>query len=215
MRKHITQLLATTGGVYDPETDAVVQDELAADRRAAEAKQHRIQEQQIAEDADELAALARAGRLDRSVETRPGDEAARDILVHRDDYHQVVDGWQVQAYASRPGHCADPAVRTTAAGSLPVAVRAHVSLLGALADLCGRRRAQRAHFTWCVVRDGGGRPAGCLVDEWVVPLHEALRQPFGTAEQTGPCRYFHIPKNLSDDVVAADDPEARFSDGER
>ncbi|MEV5546490.1 hypothetical protein AB0L35_10190 [Streptomyces sp. NPDC052309] len=126
----LRQLLATTGGVYDPETDAVVQDELAADRRAAEAEQQRLQEQQqLAARADELAALAGTGRLDRSVETRPGDEAARDVLVHRGDYHPVVDGWLAQAFADRSGHYADSAVRTAAAGSLPVAVQAHAALL--------------------------------------------------------------------------------------
>ncbi|WP_432155094.1 hypothetical protein [Streptomyces tricolor] len=57
--ERIALLLATTGGVYDPETDAVVQDELAADRRAAQAEQQRLQEQQqLTARADELAALA-------------------------------------------------------------------------------------------------------------------------------------------------------------
>lgn len=103
--ERITQLLAATGGVYDPETDAVVQDELATGRRAAEAEQQRLQEQQqLAARTDELAALARAGRLDQSVETRPGDEAARDFLLHRGDYHPVVDGWLAQALADCSGH---------------------------------------------------------------------------------------------------------------
>ncbi|MEY2233015.1 MULTISPECIES: hypothetical protein [Streptomyces] len=35
--------------------------------------------------------------------------------------------------------------------------------------------------------------------EWVVPLHEALAQPLGIAEQTDPRRYLHIPRNFSDD----------------
>ncbi|MFD3533397.1 pRL2-11 [Streptomyces sp. NPDC058664] len=38
-----------------------------------------------------------------------------------------------------------------------------------------------------------------LMREWVVPLHEALAQPLGVAEQTDPRRYLHIPKNFSDD----------------
>ncbi|MER6774392.1 pRL2-11 [Streptomyces bacillaris] len=38
-----------------------------------------------------------------------------------------------------------------------------------------------------------------LMREWVGPLHEALHQPLGLAEQTDPRRYLHIPKNLSDD----------------
>lgn len=33
--KRIAQLLATTGGAYDPQSDAVVQDELAAEAAAA------------------------------------------------------------------------------------------------------------------------------------------------------------------------------------
>ncbi|MGW2101543.1 hypothetical protein ACWCPX_28365 [Streptomyces olivaceoviridis] len=132
--ERITQLLAATGGVYDPETDAVVQDELATDRRAAEAEQQRLQEQQqLAARADELAALARAGRLDQSVETRPGDEAARDFLLHRGNYHPVVDGWLAQALADCSGHYADPAARADALGSLPAAVQAHAALLAALA----------------------------------------------------------------------------------
>ncbi|MEU1668511.1 hypothetical protein ABZ547_34015 [Streptomyces sparsogenes] len=132
--ERIAQLLAATGGVYDPEADAVVQDELAADRRAAEAEQQRLQEQQqLAARADELAALARAGRLDRTVESWPGDEAARDLLLHRGDYHSVVDGWLAQALADRSGHYADPAARTAAIGSLPAAVRAHAALLAVLA----------------------------------------------------------------------------------
>ncbi|CQR59525.1 hypothetical protein [Streptomyces leeuwenhoekii] len=132
--ERIAQLLATTGGVYDPETDAVVQDELAADRRAEEAEQQRLQEQQqLAARADELAAHMRAGRLDRTVQTRPGDEAARELLVHRGDYHPVVDSWLAQALADRSGHYADPAARTAAADSLPEAVRAHAALLTALA----------------------------------------------------------------------------------
>ncbi|MFB7552569.1 hypothetical protein [Streptomyces sp. NPDC056154] len=132
--ERIAQLLATTGGTYDSKADAVVQDELAADQRAAEAEQQRLQEQQqLAARADELAALAGAGRLDRTVGSRPGDEAARDILVHRGDYHPVVDGWLAQALADRSGHYADPAAATAADGSLPVAVRAHAALLAALA----------------------------------------------------------------------------------
>ncbi|MEU5972022.1 pRL2-11 [Streptomyces globisporus] len=38
-----------------------------------------------------------------------------------------------------------------------------------------------------------------LMREWVRPLHDALHQPLGLAEQTDPRRYLHIPKNFSDD----------------
>ncbi|MFJ4880844.1 hypothetical protein ACIP93_37335 [Streptomyces sp. NPDC088745] len=85
--QRIVQLLAATGGPYDPDTDAVVQEELAADRRRREeAEQQRRQQQQLADRAEELARLGRAGRLDQSVPTRAGDEAARDLLDDRGDY---------------------------------------------------------------------------------------------------------------------------------
>ncbi|MCZ0209584.1 hypothetical protein OZK63_29685 [Streptomyces sp. UMAF16] len=133
--ERIALLLAATGGVYDLETDAVVQDELAADRRAEEAEQQRLQaQQQLAARADELAALAGAGRLNRTVESRPGDEAARALLAQRGDHrHPKVDNWLAQALADHSGHYADPAARTAAVGSLPPAVRAHAALLAALA----------------------------------------------------------------------------------
>ncbi|WP_181006719.1 pRL2-11 [Streptomyces sp. ZL-24] len=38
-----------------------------------------------------------------------------------------------------------------------------------------------------------------LMREWVGPLHEALHQPLGLAEQTDSRRYLHIPKNFCDD----------------
>uniref|UniRef100_UPI002F916557 helicase HerA domain-containing protein n=1 Tax=Streptomyces longwoodensis TaxID=68231 RepID=UPI002F916557 len=38
-----------------------------------------------------------------------------------------------------------------------------------------------------------------LMREWVGPLHDALHQPLGLAEQTDPRRYLHIPKNFTDD----------------
>ncbi|MFI9630812.1 hypothetical protein [Streptomyces sp. NPDC052042] len=132
--QRVVQLLTATGGPYNPDADVVVQEELAEDRRREEAEQqHRQEQQQLAARTDELAAHMRAGRLDRTVETRPGDEAARDVLVHRGDYHPVVDGWLAQALADRSGHYADPAARTAAADSLPEAVRAHAVLLTVLA----------------------------------------------------------------------------------
>ncbi|MGW2714912.1 hypothetical protein ACWC4J_39025 [Streptomyces sp. NPDC001356] len=89
--------------------------------RAAETEQQRLQEQQLVARADELAALASAGRLDQNVETRPGDDAARDLLAHRGTYHLVVDGWMAQPLADRSGHDADPAARTAAPPRPPTA----------------------------------------------------------------------------------------------
>ncbi|WP_431983154.1 hypothetical protein [Streptomyces qinglanensis] len=66
--RRIVELLATTGGPYDPDADAVVQAELAEDQRRERAEQQRRQEQQqVPVRAGELAALAgarpwRAGR---------------------------------------------------------------------------------------------------------------------------------------------------------
>jgi len=44
-----------------------------------------------------------------------------------------------------------------------------------------------------------GRERRELMREWVGPLHQALAQPLGIAEQTDPRRYLHVPKNFSDD----------------
>ncbi|ARI56900.1 hypothetical protein A6E92_31725 (plasmid) [Streptomyces sp. S8] len=75
-----------------------------------------------------------AGRLDRSVPSRAGDESARDLLDENRDYRVAeVDAWLARSLADQSGHYADPAARTAAAGSLPVPVRAHAALLTALA----------------------------------------------------------------------------------
>ncbi|NED11859.1 hypothetical protein [Streptomyces sp. SID9124] len=77
--QRVVQLLAATGGPYDLDADVVVQEELAEDRGREEAEQQRRQEQQrVADRAEELARLGGAGRLDRSVPSQAGDEAARD-----------------------------------------------------------------------------------------------------------------------------------------
>ncbi|MEU5958744.1 hypothetical protein [Streptomyces sp. NPDC047525] len=69
------------------------------------------------------------GRLDRTVETRPGDESARELLVHRGDYHPVVNSWLAQAFANRSSHYADPTTRTAAVDSLPDRARTHAAPL--------------------------------------------------------------------------------------
>ncbi|MFI8784434.1 hypothetical protein ACWIGB_15650 [Streptomyces albidoflavus] len=132
--QRVVQLLAATGGPYDPDADVVVQEELAEDRRREEAEQQRRQEQQqLADRADELLALAGAGRLNRTVASRPGDEAARALLDDYDDRVPAVDDWFAHALADRTGHYADPAARAAAVGSLPASVRARAALLAALA----------------------------------------------------------------------------------
>ncbi|MEW2373396.1 hypothetical protein AB0940_29090 [Streptomyces sp. NPDC006656] len=133
--QRVVQLLAATGGPYDPDADVVGQAELAADRRREEAEQQRRQEQQqLAYRAEELARLGGAGRLDRSVPTRAGDEATRDLLDDRGDYRAAkVGAWLARALADQFGHYADPAARAAAVGLLPVPVRACAAMLAALA----------------------------------------------------------------------------------
>ncbi|WP_204328291.1 pRL2-11 [Streptomyces aureoverticillatus] len=72
----------------------------------------------------------------------------------------------------------------------------------------------------CVAAAGGsaygvlGRERRELMREWVHPLHQALAQPLGIAEQTNPRRYLHIPRNFTDDdaVIRVDLPvHLRFS----
>ncbi|MFE3995196.1 hypothetical protein ACFXPW_26375 [Streptomyces goshikiensis] len=132
--QRIVQLLAATGGPYDPDADVVVQEELAEDRRREEAEQQRRQEQQrVADRADELAALAGAGRLDRTVMSRPGDDAARALMDDYDYRVAAVDDWLAHALATHSGHYVDPAARTAAATLLPAPVHACAALLAALA----------------------------------------------------------------------------------
>ncbi|MFD4130122.1 hypothetical protein ACFXKK_23235 [Streptomyces globisporus] len=110
------------------------QEELTEARREETEQQRRQEQQQLADRAEELARLGGAGRLDRSVPSRAGDAAARDLLEENRDYRAApVDAWLARSLADQSGHYADPAARTAAFGSLPVPVRAHAALLAALA----------------------------------------------------------------------------------
>ncbi|MFC7794163.1 hypothetical protein [Streptomyces cinereoruber] len=133
--ERIVQLLTTTGGVYDPAADAVVQDELAVEAAAAAVRETEQEEaRRIEARADELQALTASGALHRA-EPRRGDEDARDALARRPGWSFVqdgVDGWLAHALATHRGHYADPAARDTAAGLLPEPVRVHAALLAAL-----------------------------------------------------------------------------------
>ncbi|MBW5420988.1 hypothetical protein GKQ77_05305 [Streptomyces sp. BG9H] len=61
---------------------------LAEDHRREKAEQQRRQERQrVANRAEELARLGGAGRLDCSVPSQAGDEAARQRLDENRDYH--------------------------------------------------------------------------------------------------------------------------------
>ncbi|WP_234312852.1 hypothetical protein [Streptomyces sp. NRRL F-5065] len=113
------QLLAAAapGTAYDPDTDDVVQAELAAEAAAAAAREAELRE-----------AVRTAARA---------DEAARDELTRRaGGYVQAdVDAWLAHALAAYRGHYRDPAAREEAAGLLTPPVLAHAALLAELARL--------------------------------------------------------------------------------
>ncbi|MDX2993520.1 hypothetical protein [Streptomyces scabiei] len=137
--ERIDQLLAAEAPdtVYNPDTDDVVQAELAAEAAAAAAREAEHREAaRIAARADELQALRELGTLEQT-EPRDGDEAARDELTRRaGGYVQAdVDAWLAHALAAHLGHYRDPAARETAAGLLTPPVLAHAALLAELARL--------------------------------------------------------------------------------
>nr|WP_079049706.1 hypothetical protein [Streptomyces torulosus] len=137
--ERIDQLLAAAAPdtVYDPDTDDVVQAELAVDAAAAAAREAELREAaRIAARADELQALRELGTLEQT-EPRDGDEAVRDELTRRaGGYVQAdVDAWLAHALAAHLGHYHDPAAREAAADLLTPPVLAHAALLAQLARL--------------------------------------------------------------------------------
>ncbi|MFD5473396.1 hypothetical protein [Streptomyces sp. NPDC127105] len=137
--ERIDQLLAAEAPdtVYNPDTDDVVQEELAAEAAAAAAREAELREaQRIAARADELQALRELGTLEQT-EPRDGDEAAHDELTRQaGGYVQAdVDAWLAHALAAHLGHYRDPAAREAAAGLLTPPVLAHAALLAELARL--------------------------------------------------------------------------------
>ncbi|WP_323183990.1 hypothetical protein [Streptomyces sp. NBC_01306] len=152
--ERLDQLLAAAapGTVYDPDTDDIVQAELAADAAAAAAREADLREaMRIAARADELQALRELGTLEQT-EPRTGDEAVREELTRRaGGYVQAdVDGWLARALAAHRGHYRDPAARGEAAGLLTAPVLAHAALLAELArlvpDADGDQLAFAAHL---------------------------------------------------------------------
>ncbi|MEU9489317.1 hypothetical protein AB0D83_37775 [Streptomyces decoyicus] len=135
--ERIIALLAGTGEVYDPQADAVVQDEQRAEAERKETWEkaeaaRRLEAERVAARSDELMRLAAAGGLDSTAPTQTGDEAVRDHLEGVDYRVPRVNSWLAQALADHTGHYADPAARTAAVGSLKVPVRARAALLAAL-----------------------------------------------------------------------------------
>lgn len=105
--ERIAQLVFRAGGPYDPDDDAVVQEELAAEAAAAEAREaEQRAAARVAARADQLQALRERGTLEQT-EPRVGDEAALDELTRRaGSYVQPdVDAWLARAPGAlrRPG----------------------------------------------------------------------------------------------------------------
>ncbi|MGW2183501.1 hypothetical protein ACWCXX_36885 [Streptomyces sp. NPDC001732] len=115
-----------------PDTDDVVQAELAAAAREAELREAA----RIATRADELQALRELGTLEHT-EPRDGDEAVRDELTRRAGGYVQPDiaAWLARSLAAHLGHYAEPVAREAAAGLLPPPVLAHAALLAELARL--------------------------------------------------------------------------------
>ncbi|MEU7596561.1 hypothetical protein AB0B79_26535 [Streptomyces sp. NPDC039022] len=147
--ERIDQLLAAAvpGTVYDPDTDEVVQAELAADAAAAAREAELREAARIAARADELQALRRLGTLEQA-QPRDGDEAVREELTRRaSGYVQAdVDAWLARALAAHLGHYRTPAAREAAAGLLPQPVLAHAALLAELARLLPGTDADQLAF---------------------------------------------------------------------
>ncbi|MCX4553106.1 hypothetical protein [Streptomyces sp. NBC_01500] len=149
--ERIDQLLAAApaGTVYDPDSDDVVQAELAADAAAAAAREAELREaMRITARADGLQALRELGTLERT-EPRDGDEAVRDELTRRaGGYVQAdVDAWLAHVLAAHLGHYRDPAAREEATGLLTPPVLAHAALLAELARLAPGADVDELAFT--------------------------------------------------------------------
>ena len=140
--ERIAQLLATTGGTYDPNADAVVQDELAAEAAAAEAelrdlemeqeRQERLHSNGLPERAHLLMALEKTGLLGRT-EGRYGAEGPlvlheledRHALDYLNEYGEFHEMFRIlEGYGMAPPRDPD---------AVPASVRAHSALLRAMA----------------------------------------------------------------------------------
>lgn len=147
--ERIGRLLAVTGGPYDPDDDAVVQEELAAEAAAAVARDAEQRDAaRVADRADQLQALRDRGVLEET-DPREGDEAARAELTRWASLYvqQDVDAWFAVALAAHRGHYADPAAREAATALLPAPVLAHAALLSALTRLVPGAGAAELGFT--------------------------------------------------------------------
>ncbi|MGY0071778.1 hypothetical protein ACWZEH_34540 (plasmid) [Streptomyces sp. QTS137] len=138
--ERIAQLLATTGGTYDPKVDAVVQDELAAeaedelrDLEMEQERQVRLHSNGLPERAHMLMALEKAGLLGTTgayygaegplVLHEPEDRHALDYLNEYGEFHEMFRILEGNGMAPPR----DP-------DAVPASVRAHSALLRAMAQ---------------------------------------------------------------------------------
>ncbi|MDX3482542.1 hypothetical protein [Streptomyces scabiei] len=143
--ERIAQLLATTGGTYDPGADAVVQDELAAEAAAAAEAEAELRDLEVEQERQEwlhsnglperahlLMALEKAGLLGRT-KGRYGAEGPL-VLHEREDsyaldylneYGEFYEMFRIlEGYGMAPPRDPD---------AVPASVRAHSALLRAMA----------------------------------------------------------------------------------
>ncbi|MFE7516375.1 hypothetical protein ACFU8I_34875 [Streptomyces sp. NPDC057540] len=144
--QRIAQLLAATGGTYDPKTDTVVQDELAAEAAAAaeaeaelldleleQQRQERLHSGGLPERAHMLMALENAGLLG-TTGAHHGAEGPlvlheledTDALDYLNEYGEFYEMFRIlESYGMAPP--GDP-------DAVPASVRAHSALLRAMAE---------------------------------------------------------------------------------
>lgn len=146
--ERIAQLLATAGGTYDPASDAVVQDELAAEAAAAaeaedglrrelememeQERQEQLHSNGLPERAHLLMALENAGLLN-TTGTHHGAEGP--LVLHEPEDRHALD------YLNEYGEFHDMALILESYGmaaprdldAVPASVRAHSALLRAMA----------------------------------------------------------------------------------
>ncbi|WP_411153389.1 hypothetical protein [Streptomyces sp. A30] len=142
--ERIAQLLATTGGTYDPKADAVVQDELAAEAAAAAEAEEELRDLEMEQQRQEwlhsnglperahlLMALEKAGLLGT---TGAYYGAEGPLVLHEPedpyalDYINEYGDWRL--FTILQGHDLTPPKDPD---TVPVSVRAHSALLRAMA----------------------------------------------------------------------------------
>ncbi|MEW5631186.1 hypothetical protein AB1388_32255 [Streptomyces hydrogenans] len=154
--QRVAQLLTATGGTYDPKTDAVVQDELAAEAAAAAAaeaelrdleleqqRQERLHSGGLPERAHMLRTLEKAGLLGT---TGAHHGAEGPLVLHEPEGADALDylneyGEFYEMFRILEGHGMAPPPDPNA---VPASVRAHSALLRAMRRLEHWRASTRA-----------------------------------------------------------------------